>query len=68
MPALALRSQPVISPDTLIKRLALGANLLVTEPAPGALAKIGANDQWIQVRDPDNTAGYVAAWYVKKRD
>ncbi len=66
VPALALRSQPVISPDTLVKRLATGADLVVTEPADSALKKIGANDQWIQVRDSVGATGYVAAWYVKK--
>jgi hypothetical protein len=68
VPSLAIRSRPVISPETLIKRIEVGTDLLVTEPAGEALLKIGANDQWIQVRAPDNTAGYVAAWYLKKVD
>lgn len=63
---LALRSQPVISPDTLVKRLAMDADLVVLEPADGALAKIGVTGQWLNVRDITGAAGYVAAWYVVK--
>ena len=67
VPALALRSKPVISPETLIKRMGIGVDLLVIEPSAAAQTKIGANDQWIQVRDPENSEGYVAAWYVKRK-
>ena len=62
----ALRSQAVISPLTVIKRMALGAELVVLEPAAGAQAKIGVLNQWINVRDINGAVGYVAAWYVVK--
>lgn len=65
VPALALRTRPVIAPDTLIKRLDFGAVLTVIEPLEGAIKKVGANDQWLKVRDAVNAEGYVAAWYVK---
>lgn len=58
----ALRSQPVVSDATLIKRLPLGTQLTVLEP--NAQAKIGKNDQWLQVKDPTGTQGIVAAWFV----
>jgi hypothetical protein len=36
----------------------------VTEP--NAEAKIGKNDQWLKVKDPSGTEGYVAAWFVAR--
>jgi hypothetical protein len=60
----ALRSQPVISDASLIKRLALGTELSVMEP--NAEAKIGRNDQWLKVQDPTGTEGLVAAWFVAR--
>jgi hypothetical protein len=61
----ALRSQPLISPATLIKRLAMSADLVVLE-AGDPTPKIGVVNQWLNVRDISGTAGYVAAWYVVK--
>ncbi len=43
-----------------------GTQLNVIEDKNGALAKIGVNNQWIYVRDPNGNQGYVAAWYVEK--
>lgn len=63
----ALRSQPVISDATLIKREPLNAELLVIEPLAQAEQKVGVVSQWIQVRDSAGVQGYVAAWYVIKR-
>jgi hypothetical protein len=60
----ALRNQPVVSNMTLIKRLPLGTELTVTEPQ--AEGKIGKNDQWLKVKDPAGTEGYVAAWFVAR--
>jgi hypothetical protein len=59
---LALRSTAAVADNNLIKRLALRAELLVLEP--GGQAKIGAQGQWLRVRDLDGAEGYVAAWYV----
>jgi len=61
---LALRSLPRVAPDTLIKRLPLGASLLVLEDAGRARTKIGQFGRWLLVRDPQGAEGYVAAWYV----
>lgn len=61
---LALRSQPVIAENTLIKRLPLQAELLVLEA--GWEAKVGVQNQWLKVQDVEGTSGYVAAWYVVK--
>ena len=61
---IALRRQPLVSNTTLIKRLPLGTVFTVTEL--NASAKIGKNDQWLRVKDPAGTDGYVAAWFVAK--
>jgi hypothetical protein len=61
----ALRSQPVVSPKTLLKWLPSGMDLLVIEPAAEAAKKIGVKDQWLNVRDLAQTEGFIAAWYVK---
>jgi hypothetical protein len=63
----ALRSQPVISDVTLIKRVPLSSELLVLEPAAQAGAKVGVVNQWLMVRDSAGAEGYVAAWYVIQR-
>jgi hypothetical protein len=63
---LALRSQPVISDATLIKREPLSAELLVLEPVNQAEAKIGVVNRWLNVQDVSGDKGYVAAWYVVK--
>jgi len=63
-PDLALRSQPVVADNTLLKRLPLQADLLVLET--NWEAKIGQEGQWLKVKDVEGTEGYVAAWYVTK--
>jgi uncharacterized protein YgiM (DUF1202 family) len=62
---LSLRSQPVISPETLIRRVPASEQLISLEPANQAIAKVGVENQWIKVRDANKKEGYVAAWYVK---
>lgn len=62
---LALRSLPRIGNDTLLKRLPLGIALKVVEDTPRARQKIGQFGKWLLVRDPADTEGYVAAWYVR---
>jgi Bacterial SH3 domain/Peptidase_C39 like family len=61
---IALRNQPVVSDATLIRRLPLGTEFTVTEL--NAADKIGKNDQWLKVKDPTGTEGYVAAWFVAR--
>lgn len=61
---IALRKQPVVSDATLIYRLPLGTVFTVTEP--NAEGKIGKNDQWLKVKDPNGAEGYVAAWFVSR--
>ncbi len=65
VPALALRTKPQISPDTMIKRVPFLTKLLVLEPAEEARQKIGGSGQWLKVRDPANDDGFIAAWFVK---
>ncbi len=62
---LRLRSGPSTSSST-VKTLPANAPLTVLEPAAQAEAKIGAFNQWINVKDAAGAVGYVAAWYVNK--
>lgn len=62
---LALRTQPVIAPETLIRRVPVTEQLICVEPAKQAIPKVGVTGQWLKVRDASNKEGYVAAWYVK---
>jgi SH3-like domain-containing protein len=61
--ALTLRSQPYIAENTVIKRLPSNAKLVVLE-GDIAKSKVGAQNQWLKVRDIEGREGYVAAWYV----
>ena len=60
--AVAFRKQPVVGDATLIRWLPLGEELTIAEP--GGDAKVGANNQWLKVKDKSNVEGYVAAWFV----
>ncbi|HEY5732071.1 MAG TPA: C39 family peptidase [Anaerolineales bacterium] len=60
--AVAFRKQPVVSDATLIRWLPLGEELTIAEP--GGEAKVGANNQWLKVKDKSGMEGYVAAWFV----
>ena len=62
---LSFRSQPVIDPQTLIRRVPVTEQLICVEPATQAIPKVGVTGQWLKVRDASNKEGYVAAWYVK---
>jgi len=62
---LSFRTQPVISPETVIRRIPPTEMLVSIEPAKDAIAKVGVTGQWLKVRDTSNKEGYVAAWYVK---
>jgi hypothetical protein len=62
---LSFRSKPVISAETLIRRLAPTEQLISLEPVNETIAKVGVVNQWIKVKDPDQKEGYVAAWYVR---
>ena len=62
---LSFRTQPVVSPDTLIRRVPVTETLICVEPAAQAIPKVGVVNQWLKVRDASNKEGYAAAWYVK---
>jgi hypothetical protein len=61
--AVSLRNQPLVSDASLIKRVPINYEFTITEP--GGESKIGANNQWIKVKDASNE-GYVAAWFVTR--
>jgi hypothetical protein len=60
---LRLRSAPNTS-ASVVRNLPANTTLLVLESAALARTKIGVLDQWLNIRTPDATEGYVAAWYV----
>jgi hypothetical protein len=62
---LSFRTQPVIAPETLIRRIPLTEQVISIEPANQAIPKVGVTGQWLKVKDASNKVGYVAAWYVK---
>jgi len=61
---LHLRDQPSTAGNTVALEAA-GTLLTVLEPAGTAQPKIGAQGQWLNVRDGSSRTGYVAAWYVE---
>jgi hypothetical protein len=61
---LRLRKTPSLG-GALVMVLAAGTRLTVLEPAGKAKAKVGKANQWIQVREPGGSKGYVGAAYVK---
>jgi len=60
----ALRKKPEVNPSTLIEYLPIGTELSIIEP--GGEQKIGANNQWLNVRGKLGTEGYIAAWFVAR--
>jgi len=65
---LALRSEPRLAPETLVKYLPLFSNLCVLEPLADAQAKIGITNQWLHVEDISAAQGYIAAWLITTSD
>ncbi len=61
--AVSLRNQPVVSDATLIKRVPINHEFIIVEA--GDESKIGANNQWIKVKDAANE-GYIAAWFLTR--
>ena len=62
---LSFRSQPMISNETLMRKIPPTEQLICLEPANQAIPKVGVQNQWLKVRDQNKKEGYVAAWYVK---
>jgi hypothetical protein len=60
----ALRKKPEVSASTLIEYLPIGTQLTIIEP--GGEQKIGANNQWLNVRGTYGAEGYIAAWFVAR--
>jgi hypothetical protein len=61
---LALRTQPVVADNTLIKRLPFDSDFLVLEDVSGAAQKLGKVGEWLNVQDVEGDQGYAAAWYL----
>jgi hypothetical protein len=60
----ALRRKPVVDPSTLLEYLPIGTELTIIEP--GGEQKIGANNQWLNVKGRLGAEGYIAAWFVAR--
>ncbi|HET9911685.1 MAG TPA: SH3 domain-containing protein [Anaerolineales bacterium] len=65
MEELSFRTQPVVAPETLIRRIPPTEQVVSIEPANHVIPKVGVTGQWLKVKDTSNKEGYVAAWYVK---
>lgn len=63
---LAVRSQPLVSEITLLKRYPVNTAFQVLETDDSALSKLGQLDQWLAVKTSDGTQGYTAAWLVAR--
>lgn len=63
---LAVRSQAIVADFTLLKRYPANTQFTVLEADAAANSKIGQNNQWLAIKAPDGTQGYVAAWLVSK--
>lgn len=61
--AVSLRNKPIVSDATLIKRVPINYEFTITEA--GGETKIGANNQWIKVKDATHE-GFIAAWFVTR--
>jgi hypothetical protein len=62
---MSFRSQPLVADSTLIRRVPVTEQFISLEPASQAIAKVGKENQWINVKDGAGKTGYLAAWYVK---
>lgn len=62
---MSFRSQPLVADSTLIRRVPVTEQFISLEPASQAIAKVGKENQWINVKDSTGKIGYLAAWYVK---
>ena len=58
--------EPRVANETQIKLLPMNSELLVIESGNPA-AKVGAQTQWLKVKDIQGIEGYVAAWYVQNQ-
>ncbi|MBK8780638.1 MAG: hypothetical protein IPO22_02285 [Anaerolineales bacterium] len=61
--SVSMRKEPIVSDASLIKRVPVNYEFIIAEP--GGEAKIGANNQWLKVKDATHE-GYVAAWFVSR--
>lgn len=61
----AMRREPRVAPETLIKRMPHASELMLLDNADAS--KIGVQNEWFRARDIEDDEGYVAAWYVTRR-
>ena len=62
---IAFRTQPVVAPETIIRRIPVTEQVVSMEPPSQVIPKVGVTGQWLKVRDATNKVGYVAAWYIR---
>lgn len=61
---LNVRARPAVDAN-LLTVVSPSDSLTVLGEAESARARIGQQDQWLQVRTPEGYQGYVAAWFVR---
>ncbi len=63
--SLAFRAQPFVE-NNILRRLPIQTRLVVLDPPDQAAKKIGVDNEWLFVQDPQHNdqQGYVAAWFV----
>ena len=61
----AFRKNTTISPETLIRRIPITEKVVSLEAPARTIEKVGVVGQWLNVRDKNETDGYIAAWYLK---
>jgi hypothetical protein len=61
---LAIRSQPLATDTTLIKRVPMNTEFKPLASDAEVKARIGQMNQWLPIQAADGTQGYVAAWYL----
>ena len=62
---MSFRTRPVVSNDTLIRRVPVTEQFICLEPVTQAIPKVGVENQWLKARDASGKEGYLVAWYVK---
>ena len=62
---IAFRSQKLLTPETVIRYIPVTEQLVSLEPAQQVVAKVGKQNEWLNVKDASGRTGYVAAWLVK---
>lgn len=62
---LNVRSSPEITPDNKVGLVRPGDRVMALEPLDQVAAKLGAQDQWLNITTPGGQSAWAAAWLLK---